>query len=60
VPHLEIARDAADNRILECAEMAAADRIVTGDPHLVKLRRFGATGIVKVSAFLHTRSSLNR
>jgi predicted nucleic acid-binding protein len=54
VPHLEIVRDATDNRILECAEKAAADLIVTGDPHLLRLRRFGATGIVKVSTFLHT------
>ena len=56
VPHLEVVRDAADNRILECAEKAAADLIVTGDPHLLRLRRFGTTGIVKVSMFLHTLS----
>ena len=54
VPHLEVVRDATDNRILECAEKAAADLIVTGDPHLLRLRRFGMTGIVKVSTFLHT------
>ena len=54
VPHLDVVRDATDNRILECAEKAAADLIVTGDPHLLRLRRFGATGIVKVSTFLHT------
>jgi len=54
VPHLEVVRDAADNRILKCAEKAAADLIVTGDPHLLKLRRFGTAGIVKVSTFLHT------
>ena len=41
VPHLEVVRDEPDNRILECAEKAAADLIVTGDPHLLKLRRFG-------------------
>lgn len=54
VAHLEVVRDEPDNRILECAEKAAADLIVTGDPHLLKLRRFGTTGIVKVSTFLHT------
>ena len=54
VPHLEIVRDETDNRFLECAEKAAADLIVTGDPHLLKLRRFGTTGSVKVSTFLHT------
>ena len=54
VPHLQVVGDAADNRILECVEKAVADLIVTGDPHLLKLRRFGTTGIVKVSTFLHT------
>ena len=53
VAHLEVVRDQPDNRILECAEKPAADLIVTGDPHLLKLRRFGTTGIVKVSTFLH-------
>ena len=53
-PYLELVRDAADNRILECAERGAADLIVTGDRHLLKLRRFGPTGIVRVSTFLHT------
>lgn len=51
-PHLAIVRDAADNRILECAEQVGADLIVTGDPHLLKLRRFGRAGIVRVSTFL--------
>jgi putative PIN family toxin of toxin-antitoxin system len=51
-PHLAIVRDAADNRILECAEQVEADLIVTGDPHLLKLRRFGRAGIVRVSTFL--------
>jgi putative PIN family toxin of toxin-antitoxin system len=54
VPYLEIAHDPTDNRILECAEKGAADLIVTGDRHLLKLRRFGRTGIVRVSTFLHT------
>jgi putative PIN family toxin of toxin-antitoxin system len=53
-PHLSVVPDTTDNRILECAEKAAADLIATGDPHLLRLRRFGQTGIVKVSTFLHT------
>jgi putative PIN family toxin of toxin-antitoxin system len=53
-PHLSIVRDAADNRILECAAKTAADLIVTGDPHLLKLRRFHHTAIVRVSTFLRT------
>lgn len=51
-PHLSIVRDATDNRILECAEKVDADLIVTGDPHLLRLRRFGRAGIVRVSTFL--------
>lgn len=52
--HLAVVRDATDNRILECAEEVDADLIVTGDPHLLKLRRFGRAGIVRVSAFLRS------
>jgi putative PIN family toxin of toxin-antitoxin system len=51
-PHLSTVRDAADNRILECAEKVEADLVVTGDPHLLRLRRFGRAGIVRVSTFL--------
>jgi putative PIN family toxin of toxin-antitoxin system len=51
-PHLTIVSDAADNRILECAEKTDADLIVTGDPHLLRLARFDRAGIVRVSAFL--------
>jgi putative PIN family toxin of toxin-antitoxin system len=50
--HLAVVRDATDNRILECADEVDADLIVTGDPHLLKLRRFGRAGIVRVSTFL--------
>jgi putative PIN family toxin of toxin-antitoxin system len=32
--------DEPDNRILECALAARADTIVTGDQHLLKLKRF--------------------
>ena len=51
-PHLAVVRDATDNRILECAELVQADLIVTGDIHLLKLRRFGHAGIVRVATFL--------
>ena len=51
-PHLSIVRDPTDNRILECAEKVDADLIVTGDPHLLRLRRFGHAGVVRVSTFL--------
>ena len=51
-PHLSIVRDPTDNRILECAETVDADLIVTGDPHLLRLRRVGHAGVVRVSTFL--------
>jgi len=51
-PHLSIVSDAPDNRILECTEKVDADLIVTGDPHLLKLARFGRARIVRVSTFL--------
>ena len=50
--HLTIVRDPTDNRILECADVVDADLIVTGDRHLLKIRRFGRAGVVKVSTLL--------
>ena len=59
-PHPAVVQHAADNRILECAEHVDADLIVTGDPHLLKLRRFGPAGIVRVSTFLRIVGSGNQ
>jgi len=50
--HRAIVRDPTDNRILECAEKVDANLIVTGNPRLLRLRRFGQAGVVRVSAFL--------
>lgn len=44
--------DEPDNRILECAVEARADLVVTGDRHLLKLKRFEATSIVRLADFL--------
>jgi uncharacterized protein len=44
--------DLPDNRILECAVMAQADVIVTGDQHLLKLKEFEGIAIVRVADFL--------
>jgi uncharacterized protein len=44
--------DEADNRILECALEAGADLVVTGDRHLLKLRRFEGIPIVRLADFL--------
>jgi len=40
-------KDTADNRILECAVEAQADLIVTGDRHLLRLRRFEGIPIIR-------------
>ena len=44
--------DESDNRILECAVEGAADYIVTGDKHLLKLREYRRTLILGSENFL--------
>ena len=51
---LHVVGDAADNRILECALDSGADLIVTGDRHLLKLRRFEGIPIVRLADFLRS------
>lgn len=50
--HLHLLSDDPDNRILECAEEAKADFIVTGDKHLLSLKHFKSTDIITLSNFL--------
>lgn len=50
--YLHVLSDDPDNRILECALKAAADFIVTGDKHLLKLRSYKHFEIIKLSTFL--------
>jgi putative PIN family toxin of toxin-antitoxin system len=47
-----VREDEADNRILECALAARAEAIVTGDQHLLKLRRFRGLPITTPRDFL--------
>ncbi len=48
-----IAAADADNRILECAEAAKVQYLITGDKkHLLPLERFGKTIILSASEFL--------
>jgi putative PIN family toxin of toxin-antitoxin system len=48
-----VQQDDADNRILECAQEAAADLLVTGDRrHLLPLKQLGNTRIVSSAEFL--------
>jgi putative PIN family toxin of toxin-antitoxin system len=49
---LRILDDDADNRILECAVEGHADRIVSGDRHLLSLREFRGIRIVRAADFL--------
>ena len=51
-PHLHVLKDEPDNRILECALFAKADIIVTGDRHLLSLKRHRVTSVVRLAAFL--------
>ncbi len=44
--------DAPDNRILECAVEAEADLVVTGDRHLLKLKKFQEIPIIRLADFL--------
>ncbi len=44
--------DDPDNRILECALEARADLVVTGDRHLLKLKKFHDIPIIRLADFL--------
>jgi len=47
-----IKADPDDNRILECAVEAQADTVVSGDAHLLKLKRFRGISIMTPADFL--------
>jgi len=49
---LGVVEDEPDNRILECALDGQADLVVTGDRHLLKLRRFQGIPIIRLADFL--------
>ena len=44
--------DPEDNRVLECAETARSEFIVTGDQDLLRLNAYSTTRIVDVAEFL--------
>lgn len=44
-----IAEDPEDDKFLECAQLARADYLVTSDDHLLRLKQFNGTRIVKPS-----------
>lgn len=49
-----VCEDDMDNRVLECAVDGAAQRMITGDFHLLKLKSFQGIEIVSVAAFLRS------
>ncbi len=51
-----IRADEADNRILECALAVRADRIVSGDHHLLNLGQFRTIPIQAPRAFIESSS----
>ena len=55
---LAILKDDPDNRILECAQKAVADIIVTGDHHLLQLKNFEGIKIITIAEFLNDSPKL--
>jgi putative PIN family toxin of toxin-antitoxin system len=51
-PHIHVLKDEPDNRILECALLVEADLIVTGDQHLLSLRKYRDISIIKLANFM--------
>lgn len=51
-PTLHILKGEPDNRILQCAAAAQAQRIISGDRHLLSLERYVDCVIVSLADFL--------
>lgn len=47
-----VEQDPSDNTVLACAQQASADFIVSGDKHLLQVRRYGKTKIVTAQRLL--------
>ncbi|MBN1157505.1 putative toxin-antitoxin system toxin component, PIN family [Candidatus Woesearchaeota archaeon] len=54
-----IKEDLQDNRVLECAEAASVDYIVSGDNHLLKLKKYKKISIVRTSEILNSFKNRN-
>ena len=52
-----VREDPDDNRVLECAEAAGCEAIITGDLDLLRLGKYGEIRIVTVRAFLDQRTT---
>lgn len=51
---INVLKDEADNRVLECAVFSQADIIVTGDKGMLRLTRYGKTKIVSLKTYLES------
>ena len=51
-PTLHLLKDEPDNRILECAIAAQAEFVVSGDRHLLALKRHAESSIIPLADFL--------
>lgn len=49
---IDVCRDKKDNKFLECAEIAKADYIVSGDEYLLTLKSYNNIQIVRTSQIL--------
>ena len=49
---ISVLSDKSDNRVLECAQAAKADFIVSGDSHLLDLKKYENIPILKPAQFL--------
>ena len=49
-----VKNDPDDNKVLECAVAADAEYVITGDPHLLKLKRFQSVSILTPRNFIQT------
>jgi len=54
-----VKEDPEDNKYLECAESSQANYILSNDYHLLKLKSFKATRLLRPSQFLEERGSQN-
>jgi len=56
-PRLRICEleDDPDNRVLECAVFGKADRIITGDKEMLRLRGYHDTKIISLRAYLSSQ-----
>lgn len=57
---VNILKDISDNRILECALEARADLVVSGDRHLLKIKKFQGIPVVRLADFLRMFPSVAR